>query len=135
MKYYIASGLENADVVKRISRVLQTAGHCHTYDWTGHGSVQSAGEDRIKEVARNEFIGVRSADVVIVVLPGGRGTHVELGMAIALDKDIIICAAPEDLYEQERICAFYLDQRVKICAGDINNWLVEILAYMNMKLN
>jgi len=39
MKFYIASRLENADIVKRVAAVLKAAGHTHTYDWTEHGSV------------------------------------------------------------------------------------------------
>jgi hypothetical protein len=39
-KYYIASGLENAAVVKDLKKILDAAGWQHTYDWTVHGSVQ-----------------------------------------------------------------------------------------------
>lgn len=83
-KYYIASGLENAAAVRSLKAKLDAAGWIHTYDWTVHGSVQKEGSERIAEVAVAETRGVGSADVVIVLLPGGRGTHVELGMAIAL---------------------------------------------------
>jgi nucleoside 2-deoxyribosyltransferase len=82
MNYYIASGLENAENVRKLKAILDAAGWNHTYDWTVHGSVQSEGEERLTEVASAESVGVFEADVVIVLLPGGRGTHAELGMAI-----------------------------------------------------
>ena len=82
MKYYIASKLENAAQVRQLKAYLDDLGWEHTYDWTVHGSVQSEGVSRIAEVAANEAEGVLCANVVIVLLPGGRGTHTELGMAI-----------------------------------------------------
>lgn len=82
--YYIASSLKNVDQVRELKKVLDAAGWRHTYDWTVHGSVQREGFERIAEVAAAESQGVCEADVVIVLLPGGRGTHTELGMAIGL---------------------------------------------------
>lgn len=80
-RYYIASALENVEQVRQVKARLDAAGWKHTYDWTVHGSVQE-GADRIREVASNESVGVFEADVIIVLLPGGRGTHAELGMFI-----------------------------------------------------
>lgn len=82
MKYYIASGLENAERVRELKKILDASGWEHTYDWTVHGSVQQDGPERLAEVADAETRGVIEADVVITLLPGGRGTHVELGMAV-----------------------------------------------------
>ena len=76
MKFYIASKLENAEQVSKVASVLKAAGHEHTYDWTKHGSVKGEGENRLREVMQNEFFGVRDADMVIILMPGGRGTHV-----------------------------------------------------------
>ena len=69
MKFYIASRLENAEMVKRVAEVLKAAGYIHTYDWTEHGSVQNEGQERIIQVAENEKVGVLNADMVIVILP------------------------------------------------------------------
>jgi hypothetical protein len=43
-----------------------------------------------KEAAKKEFQGVVDADVVIVLTPQGKGTHVELGIALALGKKVFI---------------------------------------------
>ena len=83
MKFYIATRLERADEQKALSAILRDFGHEHTYDWSTHGSVQSEGPDRIREVASAECRGVLDADLFICLLPGGRGTHAELGAAIA----------------------------------------------------
>lgn len=81
-KFYIASALENADKVRDLKAALEHAGWHHTYDWTVHGSVQGESADRLAEVAMAETIGVLEADVVIALLPGGRGTHTEFGMSL-----------------------------------------------------
>jgi hypothetical protein len=82
-KFYIASSLDNAGQVRQLAETLKAAGWTHTYDWTVHGSVAGQGEQAFVDTATAEVEGVRWADVVVVLLPGGRGTHVELGIALA----------------------------------------------------
>ena len=45
----------------------------------------------LRDVGIKEYEGVKNADIVIVLTPEGGGTHIELGMAIALNKKIYIC--------------------------------------------
>lgn len=84
MRVYIATSLERVQEQRALAARLRRLGHEITYDWSVHGSVQHLGPDRIREVAAAEVAGVVAADVVIVLLPGGRGTHVELGIALGL---------------------------------------------------
>jgi hypothetical protein len=113
MRYYIASKLENVEQVRVLKSYLEARGHVHTYDWTVHGSVQKQGHDVIAGVAEKEACGVMSADVVFVLLPGGRGTHVETGIAIgvaaALGTRIVIMSEnPDtDFGTGGETCAFY----------------------------
>ncbi len=119
MKYYIASRLENAAQVRQLKAILDERGWEHTYDWTVHGSVQSEGVERIAEVAEKELDGVLQADVVIVLLPGGRGAHAELGMAIMAtsltypykqtDERVVIFSPnpAADFGTDSTTCAFY----------------------------
>lgn len=129
MRFYIASRLENAETVKRVATVLKAAGHRQTYDWTEHGSVQREGAERITQVAGFETRGVMDAEMVIVILPGGRGTHAELGIALGCEKQsILICAENDDLFMQdERTCAFYWHPAVKRVIGKMDVWLAAIL--------
>jgi hypothetical protein len=83
VRAYIASALENADNVRELRDLLAARGIELTHDWTVHGSVKDQGIERIREVAENELRGVAAADLVIVLLPGGRGTHIEFGIALA----------------------------------------------------
>lgn len=84
MKFYIATTLDNWCVHNLVRDILSKQGHEITYDWTIHGPAWPKGLDFVREIALNECSGVLHADFVVVLLPAGRGTHVELGMAIAL---------------------------------------------------
>lgn len=115
MRFYIASSLDNAEQVKRVRDLLIEAGHVPSYDWTKHGSVQHGGPTLIAEVARLEANGVADADFVVGLLPGGRGTHVELGMAIALGKRVFLYGPKQvfDTTPHGKITCFYLHPRVE----------------------
>ena len=82
MRIYVASGLENRARAAALIAYVQSLGHTITYDWTKHGDVRDKGEDAMRATARNEADGVASAALLIVLLPGGKGTHTELGMAL-----------------------------------------------------
>lgn len=109
MEIYIATSLENAEAHRALREQLEQGGHRITYDWTQHGSAQAEEEARQREVAEAELDGVRRADVVIVLLPGGRGTHTELGFALALGKPVLIHGTTAEAFNgaDGRICVFY----------------------------
>ena len=113
--FYLASGLENASQVSAVAARLRAAGWQQTYDWTVHGSVAGTGARRIAEVAAAESKGVMEADVVVVLLPGGRGTHVELGMAVGRGIPVVLYHPDPAVFNNDtipsdssqRTCAFY----------------------------
>lgn len=108
MKYYIATAIERAEDHRALSKALNARGWSCTYDWTAHGSVQGQGAERMAEVAEAELRGVTTADIVIVLLPGGRGTHCELGAALAARVPVVLVGHATDLFNASgRECAFY----------------------------
>ena len=80
-RVYIATGLGHATRAQLVRDALISAGWEITYDWTTHGRVE--GDARVREVAIDEINGVTTAHAVVAILPGYRGTHVEIGAAIA----------------------------------------------------
>lgn len=104
---YIASSLENAEQVRAVRDTLAALGAGLTYDWTEHGSVQDEGPERIAEVARAELRGIYEARLVVVLLPGGRGTHTELGYALGLGKPVLLFGPLDNGSGEGRHCAFY----------------------------
>ena len=108
LKFYIASKLENHEQVRLLAGLLKGYGWKHTYDWTVHGSVKETDIETLKAVGQKEADGVKNADIVIVLTPQGRGTHVELGMAIALNKAVYICHEDDRYFGcDDRTSAFY----------------------------
>lgn len=106
MKFYIASHLENSENVRKIAQYLTYQGWDQTYDWTAHGLVDD--KKRLVSVSLNEIQGVRDADVVFLLLPGERGTHAELGAAIAYEKPVVILALDQEDYHRDgHTCVFY----------------------------
>ena len=116
MRFYIATGVGNAALAIRLANTLMNHGHELTYDWTAHGDVRYSGEQRMSEVAFNEFRAVRDAELVIGLLPGGSGTHTELGASIATrsNKRIILWSETgEEFSHDDRTCVFYYHPAVE----------------------
>lgn len=140
VEFYLASSLENAEEVQQLRDLLVAQGHRVTYDWTTHGSVQHQGLDACRLVAYHETNGVMEAKVVIAILPGGSGTHAELGMAIVSyeygDKDQIILVAPKERYywtPERGTCAFYHHPAVTWVekTDDWQEWMEKVINLVN----
>lgn len=129
MKYYIATGLKNAHRAQQLRRRLNANGHVWTYDWTEHGAAGHLGEDRLSQIAVHEFYGVTVADVLIVLLPGGKGTHAELGMAIAMGKPIIIWdeTRAEWVCDNDTCSFYWLPGIRRRLAGPLNDTGLDLL--------
>lgn len=120
LKYYLATRVENWFAANEIADALNGAGWFQTYRWTGHGkngNVEHLGDGIKREVAENEVNGVLAADVLIVLAPGGRGTHCEVGVALGSNKPIFIWAEKEkDLKSADgQITTFYYHSNVTRC--------------------
>lgn len=108
MKFYIATSTERMTQHNHVRDALQSLGYTLTYDWTSHGSVRHTSKVRLQEVAHLETQGILEADFVIVLLPGGKGTHVELGLSIGSKKKVFIHCEDPGMFELgTQVCAFY----------------------------
>ncbi len=66
-------------------------------------------------MALNEFDGLINADLLIVLLPGEKGTHTELGIALGNRVKVVLHSEdpiPFNPYGKET-CSFYWDSSVK----------------------
>ena len=110
MKFYVASGVSNAEKVNLAATALSAAGHTRTYDWTTHGDVSKADPAFKRQVAASESCGVLEAELVVLLLPGRFGTHAELGMALASsgNKRILLWSESSAPFDgTEGFCVFY----------------------------
>lgn len=106
MKFYIASNLKNHELVNYYAKKLEENNWEQTYNWTKNITKQ-INSDVLKEIARQEQQGIIDSDIVIILLPAGRGAHVELGMALALNKLVFLCSPTIDDFQIENTVAFY----------------------------
>ena len=123
MKYYVASGVPNAERVNVVANVLNGKGYKRTYDWTTHGSVADAPDALKRTVAGNESRAVMDAELVVLLLPGRFGTHAELGLAIATaqNKRILLWSETDAPFSGESgFCVFYHHPSVErmVCPFD-----------------
>ncbi len=134
LRFYIATKLERADDHNVVRDALHDIGHRITYDWTVHGSVKNDGVKRIAEVAVLEKQGVLDADYVVVLLPGGRGTHAELGMALAANKPVFAHADPKHKFfgSSEATSAFYHDPLVHPYECPVSVFVIRIMDWAEL---
>ncbi len=121
MNFYISSRLSNTDQVRRAASLLKGHGWIQTCDWTNFDASSANSPDGLRNIGKRECEGVHAADVVIVLTPQGRGTHIELGMAIALEKRVYIYH-PDDSYFacDDNTCAFYWLPQVRRLTGKMD---------------
>ena len=135
MKFYIGSGMKNCELVNYYSKVLKENGWEQTYDWVKNVNDDVDINDMV-EYAKLEKQGIADSDVVIILLPAGRGAHIELGMALASNKKLFLCSATKEEFSIENTVAFYeLPDIVKLI-GTADENLTEIfscLQYDNVK--
>jgi hypothetical protein len=60
----------------------------------------------------------QNSDVLIVLLPGGFGTHVEIGAALALGKCVILHSPDQKTLETPYPCVFHYHPSVKLIVSE-----------------
>lgn len=129
LRFYIATRLERHQAHNLVRDQLTARGWECSYDWTVHGSVKNTTTQVIERVCEAEIAGVESADLVIVLLPGGRGTHVELGIAIGARVPVILHALDRAMFQPtEETCAFYHGRRRGVMQVDPGVHVTDLVA-------
>lgn len=123
-KFYVASSFKNIDTVRYVSNQLVNIGYIQTYDWTKPEKASTI-ED-LKEIGLKEKDAVMDADFIIVLLPAGKGSHIELGIALGQGKRIYLYSPNNEVNKFETTSTFYHLSEVKKCIGTIEE-LIEIV--------
>ncbi len=126
MKFYVGSGMKNFELVNYYSKVLEEKGWKQTYNWANNIKDDETIEDMI-ESAKLESQAINDSDVVIILLPAGRGTHVELGMAIALKKKVFLCSVNEEEFSLENTVPSYEIPEVTTMVGTADENINKII--------
>ena len=105
MRFYVGSSFSNIEEVRFMRNELIALGHTHTYDWTQNERATSI--DALRSIGEEEVSGIQSADFVVILLPGGKGAHVELGIAIGTNKHVFLYDLGDQMMNMEETSTFY----------------------------
>jgi hypothetical protein len=122
--FYIATSFSRAQDHNRIRDLLVKNGYRITYDWTLDTKGRATSREKLLAVTDAEIKGVLAANTVVVLLPGGNGTHAELGIALGAGKKILLHCENGDVFEPgEKACTFYHHPNVTqiVCGIDDKN--------------
>lgn len=125
MKFYIASSLSNKEQVKYLASCLKEKGFLHTYDWTKNENVNTI--EKLATIGEAEKTAVLEADFFILVLPGGFGSHTELGMAIGNGKRIYVYSSSNEPFQPEKTTTFYHIDGISKYVGDLDQFVGQII--------
>ena len=126
MKFYVGSGMKKCELVNHYAKLLKENDWEQTYDWVKNVSDDISRDDMIR-YASLESQGIIDSDVVIILLPAGRGAHIELGMAMALNKEIFLCSVTDEEFNIENTVAFYELSKVTQLVGNADDNVKKIL--------
>ncbi len=115
-RFYIATRKDREAQANTISDALKALGWQRTFIWTA----QDVGDkDQYAMVAQQELDAIRDAEVLIVLLPGGYGTHVEIGAALALGKPVILHSPDRKTLETPYPCLFHYHPGVRLIISEV----------------
>lgn len=124
-RFYIASTLNNKENVQIVSERLKQEGFIHTYDWTQNKHLTSL--DQLREVGMKELEAVKNSDFVVVLLPAGKGSHVELGIAIGNGIKTYLYSENNALNDLDKTSTFYHLEGVIQCVGTLDDLVALVL--------
>lgn len=126
MKFYIGSSFKNHKLVNLFAEKLKQYGWEHTYNW-GNSIQENETEEDLIAYSRHEQKGIFDSDIVIILLPGGRGTHIELGMALAWGKKIYLYSANGEEFKIENTVNFYQMPEMMKLTGNVDDVIQRII--------
>lgn len=126
MNLYIASRFDHTLTVRWLRDELRLRGHDVTYDWTMNDRAEDP--EALRKIGLVEFEAVQQADAFVLVLPAGKSSHVELGIALATNRPIYLCMPDATYFTGPLASTFYHIGQTTPCFGTKEDWLAQILA-------
>jgi hypothetical protein len=124
-RFYLSTRKDRSAQAAALLEALKDRGWERTLDW----AAQKDHPDAYSDSAVAEIAAVREADVLLVLLPGGYGTHVEIGAALALGRSVILHAPDRKTLDTPYPCIFHYHPRVKLLVSEVLD-VDEVLAWM-----
>lgn len=129
MNFYVASSFKNKDQVRNLSSRLKLEGFYHTFDWTQNE--RSASLEALSTIGEEEKEAIIQSDFLVIILPAGKGSHVELGIALGLGKRIYLFSPTNEIYEYKKTTTFYHVQGVDSFVGSLDAFIAYVIKVEN----
>lgn len=133
MNFYIASSIKNKEMVKSLADQLKLEGFCHSYDWTINDRADSM--DLLASIGESELSAVRNSDFLVMLLPGGKGSHIEMGIALGLGKRVYLYSPNNDIFEFDKTSTFYHVAGVTEFTGEFESFVQFLLQQETTNFN
>src|SRR6267143_5284324 len=130
-RFFVSARKDRSAEADALSTELKRRVWQRTYEWN---ALDGETLEELAKFAIAEMDGVRKADVLIVLLPGGFGTHVEIGAALALGKPVVLHAPDPETLEKPYRCVFHYHPGVKLLVSKELN-VNEVIAGMQAGLH
>jgi nucleoside 2-deoxyribosyltransferase len=126
-RFFLSTRKNRSAEANALSTALKSNGWERTFAWS---AVETEDSQEYAAMALADIQGVREADVLIVLLPGGYGTHVEIGAALALGKPVILHAPDRKTLNTPYPCVFHYHPGVTLLVSQ-DPEIDSILACLN----
>lgn len=120
-KFYIAGSFRQLALINLLAAQLEAAGYTRTFDWSK--TADPATLSGLRDIAEAEIQGIKDADFLAFVFPGGKGANVEFGVATALQKPIYLLDTTGQLNNPADTCTFYEMDHVKKFHGSATDFI------------
>ncbi|WP_409253832.1 nucleoside 2-deoxyribosyltransferase [Bacillus sp. SCS-153A] len=132
MKFYVASSFKNIQQVRYVSDQLKRRGFSQTYDWTQNQ--RAATIEDLEQIGRAEKQAVMESDIVVILLPAGKGSHIEMGIALGLNKKIFLYSPNDEVNDLAETSTFYHLPSVEKCFGSLDD-LLKVITFTTRNLS
>src|SRR6476620_7440807 len=123
--FYIGSSFRNIEQVRLVAQALIGEGFIHSYDWTRLKSVQTV--DELATIGEHEKEAIIGSDFIIFILPLGKSSHVELGIALASQKPIYLYSQTDDAFTPGQTSSFYHLAFIDLFCVSLESYLINLL--------
>ncbi len=97
MKYFIASRWANMKAVQQLTENLKSFGHevfslvSDERNFVSEKALENKPDsETLKSIFDESLEGIRSSDIIILLLPAGKNSHALSGIAYGLDKHLVL---------------------------------------------
>nr|WP_251136520.1 nucleoside 2-deoxyribosyltransferase [Exiguobacterium sp. s122] len=113
--------------------MLTAQGYTHTYDWTLNARADSI--DALRDIGEKERDAIKGSDFVVILLPAGKGSHVELGIAIGSGVPVFLHDTTDSMTKFETTSTFYHVSHVIQLSDNLEHVPTQIDAYFSANTN